>query len=64
MKALVSPKEKVYLSDGSEAQRIAQVIDDENVFEVASPLFWIDCPLECTANEYCFLNGDVILKEI
>jgi hypothetical protein len=64
MKALISPNEKIYLPDGSEAQRVAQVMNNDEIFEIAAPLFWVDCPLECNPNDYCFLDGNIILKNI
>jgi hypothetical protein len=34
------------------AQRVAEV--EENIFEVAEPLFWVDCPDACVADQwYC-----------
>lgn len=45
MKALISP---------SENNRIAQV--QESTFEVAAPLFWTDCPENCTT-EWTYNDG-------
>lgn len=51
-KALISPNENVYIQnketlqfeESSGKQRIVQVVDsEEDTFEVANPLFWIDC---------------------
>ena len=58
-KALISPNEQVsYISgwDGQNpaetvlGQRVAEVCDAE--FEVAAPLFWLDCADDVVANEY------------
>lgn len=66
--ALISPNEKVqYISswDGqmpvySEAgERIAEVT--ATPFEVAQPLFWVDCADEITAEQYCYNNGVCIV---
>ena len=48
MKALISPNEN---------DRIAQVEPDENIFPVASPLFWTTCPDDCTT-EWTYVNGE------
>ena len=50
MKALISPNEN---------NRIAQVEPDESIFPVAPPLFWTDCPVECTT-EWTYVNGEFI----
>ena len=45
MKALIStlePRENGY--------RVAQVEQDENIFDVAEDLFWVDCPDECVVD--------------
>ena len=41
MKALISPEEKVTHEGKIMGSRIAQISEQE--FEVASPLFWVDC---------------------
>ena len=53
-KALISPNEVVTNFDGSTGQRVAQVEDDANTFDVASPLYWTDCVDECVADQYYF----------
>lgn len=45
MKALISPNEN---------NRIAQVANDNEVFEVSEPLYWIDCPADCVADLWRF----------
>lgn len=47
MKALISPLELV-----SNGIRIAEVANVS--FEVAEPLYWIDCPIDCNANTWYF----------
>jgi len=46
MKALISPLEN---------NRIAQV--SEQSFEVAPPLYWVDCPMDCVADQWAFIDG-------
>jgi hypothetical protein len=62
MKALISPKELVALDDGGQGCRVAQV--SENAFDVAPPLFWVDCPSECLADAWYFDAGDSTCKSI
>jgi hypothetical protein len=50
MKALISPNETVALGDGNTGVRVAQV--DTVGFEVAAPLFWVDCDENVTAEGY------------
>lgn len=47
MKALISPTQASHLG-----QRIAQVSNDP--FDVAKPLFWVDCPLECIPEDWYY----------
>ena len=51
-KALISPLEN---------NRIAQVEQVE--FEVAEPLFWVDCPDECLADQWKYVDGQIIEPE-
>jgi hypothetical protein len=37
--------------------RIAEVVQDDNEFEVAHPLHWIECPSDCTPNTYYYKNN-------
>lgn len=39
MKALISP---------AESNRIAEVKANNKIFPVAEPLYWVDCPSDCT----------------
>jgi hypothetical protein len=43
-------------------ERIAQVELDNNVFEVALPLHWVDCPNDCLADLWYFKNNQLYLK--
>lgn len=40
-------------------QRVAEVEPDNEVFEVASPLYWVDCPDDCLADKWYFKDGQV-----
>ena len=51
MYALVSPDEVVYVADVAKA-RVAQVCS--HPFEVAAPLFWVECPEDCVADFWYF----------
>lgn len=62
-KALISPNEKVMNYEGLEiGVRIAQVENEE--FLVAKPLFWIECPNECTAELWYYSNGNCLEKPV
>lgn len=39
------------------AARIAQVEQDQNIFEVALPLFWVDCPPDCITDRWFYKDG-------
>jgi len=43
-------------------QRVAQVVTDNNTFEVALPLHWVDCPDECKPDEWYYKDSQVQLK--
>lgn len=55
MKALISPNEKRTDYQGNVGERIAQV--EPQTFEVAEPLFWVDCPDDCVADIWWYYNG-------
>ena len=60
MKALISPNELVYKYDGTIlGGRVAQV--DAESFEIAPPLFWVECGNEVIADQYYYANDEVIL---
>lgn len=52
MKALISPNEPVQNWDGTTGYRVAEVVTQE--FEVAQPLFWVDCPDDCIADQWYY----------
>jgi len=77
MKALISPNETMkyiseyQFSDGENisvlmdipnGQRIVEVA--ENQFEVADPLFWVDCNSSVNTNEYYYDPSDSAIKLI
>jgi hypothetical protein len=37
------------------AQRVAEV--EENTFEIAVPLFWVDCDDNCVADQWYYKDG-------
>lgn len=57
MKALIAPNEPV-----NAGYRVAQV--DQAIFEVASPLFWIDCEDNVVADSWYFDPVDSAIKEL
>lgn len=62
-KALISPEEKVTNTNSDIGQRIAQVEPEDQIFEVADPLFWTDCADECLANEWFYFNFQCVPLE-
>jgi hypothetical protein len=42
--------------------RIAEVESDNKVFQVAQPLYWVDCPENCNPNEYYFKDNEIFIK--
>jgi hypothetical protein len=61
MKALICPN-TVFEIDGSTAFRVAEV--EASVFDVAEPLFWVDCPDTCVADQWYYdpASGTCIQK--
>lgn len=57
MKALISPNEPV-----ETGYRVAQV--EEQAFEVAPPLFWVDCANYVKADQYWYDPSDQLIKPI
>jgi hypothetical protein len=51
MKALISPMQD---------NVVAEVSADANIFEVAEPLFWVDCPDTTVAYQYEYVNGTIV----
>jgi hypothetical protein len=75
MKALISPNESFTLSWISSwngdipvyseilnCQRVAQVELDNKVFQVAQPMYWVDCPDNCLSDQWYFKDGQVLVK--
>ena len=59
MKALIStdePRQSGY--------RVAEVVDDNLEFEVAQPLFWVDCADDVKADQFWFDPTDNTIKPI
>lgn len=52
MKALISPNEPVNNFDGTAGYRVAEVTAQE--FEVAQPLFWVNCDDACVADQWYY----------
>lgn len=62
-KALISPSE-IILDPNTQEElgwRVAQV---SKPFEVASPLFWVDCTSDVVANEWYYDPTDQQIKQI
>jgi hypothetical protein len=79
MKALISPNEKFNLTwvsswvlkDGQWVPIFSEIIDCfrvaeiiEQPFEVASPLFWVDCPNDCVADQWYYKDNQVFIKPL
>lgn len=63
MKALISPNENSYSYDGTLlGSRVAQV--NNEIFPVAPPLFWVDCPNNCVADLWYYLEGKLYIKPL
>lgn len=59
MKALIStlePRETGY--------RVAQIVYDDHVFEVANTLFWVNCAEEIVADQFWYDPSDQTIKPI
>lgn len=50
MKALISPQEN---------NRICEIVANTKIFPVAEPLYWLDCPSNCTT-EWIYNGSDFI----
>lgn len=55
MKALISP-----IEPREAGYRVAQVAD--NQFDVASPLFWVDCSNDVKADQFWYDPSDETIK--
>jgi hypothetical protein len=58
-KALVCPNEPV-----TNGYRIAQVEPAENIFDVAEPLYWMDCSDDVIADRWYFDSTENTIKEV
>jgi hypothetical protein len=59
--ALVSPDEPVVSPEGPTGYRVAEVVSSmENYFQVAPPLFWLECDDACVADQWFYLNDQII----
>ena len=43
-------------------QRVAEVEPNDKIFEVASPLYWMDCPEDCKPDVWYFKDGQIFIK--
>lgn len=57
MKALISPNEP-----RQNGYRVAEVVNDNLQFDVASPLFWVDCTNDTQADLFWFDPSDNTIK--
>jgi hypothetical protein len=56
MHALISPNEKAVSWDGTVlGQRVAEVVQE--TFQVAPPLFWVDCDDTIQPDRFYYLDG-------
>lgn len=62
MKALISQNEQVQYFDGGSGYRVADVHADG--FEVAEPLFWVDCSEDVVADLFYFDPLDSLIKPV
>ena len=53
---------KALREDIPNSQRICEVVETQ--FEVASPLFWIDCNTSVNANDFYYDGSDSTIKAI
>ena len=43
-------------------QRVAEVEPDNKIFEVAAPLYWVNCSNDCVADQWYFKDGQCFIK--
>lgn len=60
MFALISPNELVTNTEGITGMRVAEI--NTNAFEVADPLFWVDCPDDCIPRLTIYLDGNLVFS--
>jgi hypothetical protein len=63
-KALISLNEPLFFYNKTSGLRIAEVVNENNTFEVHSSLIWVDCSGEVTAENYYYDNGEFKLIPI
>lgn len=59
MKALISPNEP-----RETGYRVAEVEPNDKIFEVAQPLFWVDCTDDIVADQFWYDPQDQAIKPI
>lgn len=59
MKALISPNETCQTG-----YRVAEVEPDKDVFEVAPPLFWVECDNDVVADRFWYDSEDNTIKPV
>ena len=57
-RALVSPMEPRTDNEGNPGFRVAHVVDQS--YDVANPLFWVDCPDECVQDLWAYVDGNLV----
>lgn len=45
-------------------QRVAEVEENDKIFSVAEPLYWLDCPDDCVADKWYFKDGQILIKPL
>lgn len=62
-KALISPLEQIFDFEGTEiGARVCQV--EDQIFEVAEPMFWTDCDDQVVADRWYFDTLSTQIKEV
>ena len=57
-KALISPDEPRTDREGNPGFRVADVRREE--YDVAQPLFWVECPEDCVKDFWAYVNGKLV----
>jgi len=60
MKALISPQELVYNNGQVIGYRVADI--SATGFDVAEPLFWVDCDTNVVVDQFYYSDGNIIEK--
>ena len=61
-KALISPEEVITNFDNTTGQRVADT--HAYGFEVATPLFWVDCDDNVVPDQYYYDSADTTIKAV